>query len=171
MFKVCLRKVIGNAKLTFDELRTVLVEVEATLNDRPLTYEYDEVGSEVLTPSHLIYGRRITSLPDGKMVAGEDVTKSNSIARFKYLGTLLEHFWSRWKREYLTNLREFHKVGMSEKGYVSVQPGDVVIVFEQGKKKRRVENGYCAGVDCRRGWRCSWCESPRDDERSAASVE
>ncbi|XP_028404090.1 uncharacterized protein LOC114526763 [Dendronephthya gigantea] len=35
--KTCLRKVIGSAKLTFDELRTILVEVEATVNDRPLT--------------------------------------------------------------------------------------------------------------------------------------
>ena len=62
--KACLRKVLGNARLSFDELLTALVEVEGTLNSRPLTYEYDEVGHEVLTPSHLVYGRRIQSMPD-----------------------------------------------------------------------------------------------------------
>lgn len=41
---------------------TILMKLEATLNSRTLTYEYDEVGAEMLTPSHLIYGRRLSSL-------------------------------------------------------------------------------------------------------------
>ena len=52
--KRCLRKVLGNARLTYDELLTVLTEVEATLNSRPLTYDYDNpYEGEVLTPAHL----------------------------------------------------------------------------------------------------------------------
>ena len=62
--KRCLRKVLGNAGLTFDELFTVLVEVEETLNSRPITYEYDETGEVVLTPSHLLFGRRVKTMPD-----------------------------------------------------------------------------------------------------------
>jgi hypothetical protein len=58
LVKRCLRKVLGNAKLTFEELLTTLVEVEGTLNSRPLTYIYDEVENDVLTPNHLIFGRR-----------------------------------------------------------------------------------------------------------------
>ena len=52
--KRCLGKVLGNARLNADELLTVLMELEATLNSRPLTYDYDELGAEMLTPSHLI---------------------------------------------------------------------------------------------------------------------
>ncbi|XP_046861952.1 uncharacterized protein LOC124455325 [Xenia sp. Carnegie-2017] len=88
-------------------------EVEANLNSRPLTYEYEEVNSEVLTPAHLVYGRRIVTLPDSKDSKindlGQDSTRTNTRTRFKHLSAILEHFWSRWKREYLTNLREFHK--------------------------------------------------------------
>ena len=61
--KSCLKKQIGRASLTFEELRTILVEIEATLNNRPLTYIYDDEQrvSYPLTPASLIYGRRITT--------------------------------------------------------------------------------------------------------------
>ena len=59
-----LRKVLGNARLTYDELLTILLEIEGTLNSSPLTYEYDEVGDEMLTPSNLLYGFRLLPLPD-----------------------------------------------------------------------------------------------------------
>ena len=62
--KRCLRKVVGTARLSFDELSTVLTEVETTVNSRPLTYLYDDL-EEALTPSHLIYGRKLVSLSEG----------------------------------------------------------------------------------------------------------
>ena len=37
--KRCLKKVIGNARFSLDEMLTVLVEIEGTLNSRPLTYD------------------------------------------------------------------------------------------------------------------------------------
>ena len=63
--KRCLKKVLGNGRLTYDELLSVLTEVEVTLNSRPLTYDYDNpYEGEVLTPKHLLYGRRLLSLPE-----------------------------------------------------------------------------------------------------------
>ena len=38
LVKRILRKVLGNARLTYDELYTILVEIECTVNSRPLTY-------------------------------------------------------------------------------------------------------------------------------------
>lgn len=38
--KRCLRKTLGNARLSYDELVTVVIEVEGTLNVRSLTYVY-----------------------------------------------------------------------------------------------------------------------------------
>ena len=66
--KRCLKKVVGRASLSFEEMRTVLIEIEATLNNRPLTYVYDdEQGiSYPLTPSLLIYGRTIATTSNDK---------------------------------------------------------------------------------------------------------
>ena len=103
--KRCLRKVLGNVKLTFDELNTVLVEVEGTLNSRPLTDAFEELEGKVLTPSDLIYGRAIHFIPQKETIQEE----STCGERFKYITLKLQHFWKRWKGECLTGLREFHK--------------------------------------------------------------
>ena len=62
--KRCLRKIIGRARLCYDELLTALTEVEMIVNSRPLSYVSTEDIEEPLTPSHLLVGQRILSLPD-----------------------------------------------------------------------------------------------------------
>ena len=61
-----LPKVVGRSTLGLVELHTLPVEIESIINCRPLTFVYDhqEGVSFALTPSHLIYGRRITSAPN-----------------------------------------------------------------------------------------------------------
>lgn len=133
--KRCLRKVLGNARLSFDEMLTVLVEVEGTLNSRPLTYDEDNPAEEVLTPSHLIYGRGIQSLPEVREEEDEYGEGREAYARrYKYLGKKLHHFWRRWQREYLLALRERHEGRTASKGR-SAKEGDVVIVHEDGVKR------------------------------------
>ena len=48
---------LGKSKLTYEELLTVIAEVEGVLNSRPLCYVYEDSVEEVLTPSHLMIGR------------------------------------------------------------------------------------------------------------------
>ena len=57
--KRCLKKMLGLARLTYDELFTALVEVEMVLNSQPLTVVSAEDLEEPLTPSHLIVGHRL----------------------------------------------------------------------------------------------------------------
>ena len=52
--KRSLRKTLGNSRLTFDELNTLLIEIEWSLSSRLLTYVYDELGFEALTPFFLM---------------------------------------------------------------------------------------------------------------------
>jgi len=60
------KEILGRTTLTFDELRTILVEIEGVINSRLITYVYDDEDSisYPLTPSDLIYGRRSTSTPN-----------------------------------------------------------------------------------------------------------
>ena len=108
---------ITDQRLSFDEMLTVLVEVEGTLNARPLTYDDNNPSEEVLTPSHLIHGRRIHSLPE-VLESEEEFGESSAMytRRHKYMTKKLQHFWKRWQWEYLTALRESHKNKTAGKG-------------------------------------------------------
>ena len=59
-----LKKTIGWAKLSYDELVTVVTEGEMILNCQPISYVSSEDLEEPLTPSHLIVGRRLSTLPE-----------------------------------------------------------------------------------------------------------
>ena len=42
----CLKKIILGSRIVFEELETVLCEIELTLNNRPLTFTY-KIGAEI----------------------------------------------------------------------------------------------------------------------------
>ena len=53
-----------------------------------MTYEYEELGEERLTPAHLLYGHRLTTLPDEHIEKNNDDLKG----RLEYLTQRLNHF-------------------------------------------------------------------------------
>ena len=55
LVKGAMRKSIGNAQLTHDELKEVLLDVEVALNNRPLSYVEEDVQLPVLTPNSMLY--------------------------------------------------------------------------------------------------------------------
>ena len=134
--KMALRKVLGNAFVSLPVLQTLIIEIEAVLNDRPLTYvSSDPSDPEPLTPSHLICGRRITSLPH--LMLDETVDPTYGAASVtemaKRQSQLIQHFQSRWKREYLTSLREYHRCsGGGNKEVIKV--GDIVIIHDDAPR-------------------------------------
>ena len=111
---------------------TVLSEVEGILNSRPLTYL--ENFGEPLTPSHLFLGKRLLREPEYVETKEEiTVTTENLSRRAKYLQTLLSQFWSRWRREYLSELREAHShVARSYKstGGRFIKQDEIVLISE-----------------------------------------
>ncbi len=108
--KRCLKKVLRTAQLAYEELLTLLIQIEGIMNSRSLTYLYED-NDQPLTPSHLVLGRRLlTPAKNVHSDLSEEVDSSQKASRRqKYLRTVLVHFWKRWKREYLTQLLEYDR--------------------------------------------------------------
>ena len=134
--KRCLKKSLRNSKLNYEELLTLLTEIEGVINSRPLTYFNEELG-EPLTPSHLIIGRRILDRPSPvsyeprTQLSHEEATK-----RANHLRKVLDHFRGRFSREYLTELREHHRSRKSKNSQL-IAEGDVVTIFEDKLPRQR----------------------------------
>ena len=142
ILKSGLKKVLGRAMVSFDELLTILVELEAIVNDRPLTYVSGELGESVpLTPSHLLNSRRSKLFPNCvELVECDDpdyvrnqASSQELTKRFSYLSRLINNFWRRWSDEYLTFLRQFQT---SSGRNISQWPkiGDVVLIHDDGPR-------------------------------------
>ncbi|XP_065679042.1 uncharacterized protein LOC124814938 [Hydra vulgaris] len=59
MTKRCLKKALKNSKSSYEEVRTLLSEIEMVLNNRPFTYLYNNQGDEALTPNQLVFGHKL----------------------------------------------------------------------------------------------------------------
>ena len=126
--KRILRKSLRKEILTYNELLTLLKRIENILNNRPLTYMYDnEIGQHPLTPNHLIYGRKIETAVSNTDETDVDVLTCERIKR------ALKYFWEQWRTEYLTSLRE--RTTKNSRNVVStIDVGDVCLIEDQGPR-------------------------------------
>ena len=62
--KYYLKMVVGDHCLTYEELATVLGQIESFLKSRlfPPLYSHSEEGIDVLTPGHFLIGQNMQSL-------------------------------------------------------------------------------------------------------------
>ena len=74
-----------------------------------MCYLYSDGVDEVLTPSQLMMGRRLLSNRKTNPTDVLEETERSLNNRVKYLNTLICHYEKRWKKEYLTELREYQK--------------------------------------------------------------
>ena len=109
LFKSAVSRVVGRAKLDFQEFVTLISEVNAILNSRPISYVYDTAGEEEpITPSRLWCGRNITLFPPFYEARIDNKDPEICKKRLKYLEKVLTHFWNRFTRQYLSSLSERH---------------------------------------------------------------
>lgn len=118
-----LHKVVKNSTLTYEEMSTVLCKIEACLNSRPLyAVSADPNDLNALTPGHFIIGDALLAAPEKPI---EDLRLTD---RWQYVQSLSQHFWQRWKEEYLHNLQHRTK-------WKSAQPNlnvnDLVIIRDE----------------------------------------
>lgn len=97
-----INRVVGNSQLTFEELSTVLAQIEAILNSRPLCpLSNDPSDFNCLTPGHFLIGDSLTAYPE------KDITliPCNRISFWQNCIKLQQQFWKKWSVEYLNRLQ------------------------------------------------------------------
>lgn len=125
MAKGLLLKAIGNAILREDELQTVLVEVEAVLNSRPLvTGSNNPNDGQVIAAVHFLIGSTLGTLPSASAQRIQEGTLTH-LKRWQLVSAVKQQFWSVWSRDYLASPQQRAKWTKEER---NLRIGDVVIV-------------------------------------------
>ncbi|XP_026467848.1 uncharacterized protein LOC113371436 [Ctenocephalides felis] len=97
-----LKRILGNACLTFEDFYTILTQIEAILNSMPISpLSSDPNDLNPLTPGHFLIGKSSTSIPDPNVL---DIPE-NRLGRYQHLQRLAQHFWKRWHKEYISGLQ------------------------------------------------------------------
>lgn len=119
------KRVIGDVKLTYEEMSTVLCQIEACLNSRPLYPISEDPGDlRVLTPGHFLIGESPT-LP---METDYHLRPMNGLKRWQLCSKLQQDFWRVWKDEYLSRLQQRTKW---LKKSSNIRVGDMVLAKDE----------------------------------------
>ena len=130
MVKDALHKALHGRKVHVEELVTLLCEVEAVVNNRPLTYLDNDVTNEILTPAHLLYGRKISLYPfyEKEDVPVDFECNLDVLVNFhNHLNFVINKFKCLFYDCYLKTLREKHYLSQGPPSRTPME-GDIVIL-------------------------------------------
>ncbi|XP_041451684.1 uncharacterized protein LOC121405143 [Drosophila obscura] len=125
MAKQHLYRSLGSSLFGFDELRTLVCQIQAVINSRPLlaiSENPEDLG--VLTPGHFLIGRPLMEFPE------PDVTNLNfnRLDCWQRVACAQQIFWKRWSEEYLTLLQHRAKWRTPQP---SIQVNDIVCIKDE----------------------------------------
>lgn len=102
-----LKRVMGNTVLSYEHFNTLLTQIEAIVNSRPITPLRDEASddNQCLTPAHFLIGESLTAFPEGNVADIPD----NRLDIYKQICKLRQKFWKGWKADYLNTLQVRYK--------------------------------------------------------------
>ncbi|XP_055632505.1 uncharacterized protein LOC129772980 [Toxorhynchites rutilus septentrionalis] len=133
--KVAMAGFSQNKKLSDEGLQTLVIEAESLVNSRPLTYlPLDSAEQEALTPNHFLLGSSSGIKQPSVLMLDAAKTARNS---WDLIQQNLNHFWSRWVREYLPTLTRRTKWFGDTK---AIEPGNLVIIIDENRR-----NGWTRG--------------------------
>ncbi|XP_055527372.1 uncharacterized protein LOC129719987 [Wyeomyia smithii] len=133
--KYHLLRVIGGNPVSTEDFITLLTQVEACLNSRPLTpISDDPTDLEPLTPAHFLTGGSLQAIPEPDYSA----VPLNRLNQYQLVQRQLQDFWKRWKSEYLVQLQSRTK---NWERPVKVEIGRLVVVMDANQPPMRWKLG------------------------------
>lgn len=119
-----LRIALGQNRLDYHNLQTLLTQIEGIINNRPLTYVSEDINDlRAITPAQLLTGYQIDSNLNTKITSETQIGKM-----FRLRMRLSNIFWKRWKGEYIKKLLPYHKWITKQP---NIQEGDLVLVEDK----------------------------------------
>ena len=122
--------------LTHEVLCTLMAEVCAVVNSRPITAISTDPESPVILSPNILLTQKQGQVPP---VSGELTLKDTYSANWKHVQVLSDMFWTKWQREYLQQLQSRCK-WRSERP--NVKEGDIVLM----KEKNLPRNEWPIGI-------------------------
>lgn len=120
------RRVADDAKLNYMQFQTLLCQIEAVLNSRPLCpLSSDPNDDMALTPGHFIIGDALMGIPEPSLMH----LPENRLSKWQIIQSLKHHFWKRWHKEYLNEYQQRSKWKTSTQPQIQV--GQIVIVRDE----------------------------------------
>ena len=118
--KSLLKRMFGNARLNYDQLRTCLSHVENIINERPLTLVSEDPSDLIpLTLAMFLRGLQSGAFPESKQL------EVNLHEEYRKRQSLIRKLSVRFRNEYLSQLVQRAKENRHRKPKV----GDVVLVL------------------------------------------
>ena len=110
---------------TDEQLHTLMCEIEATINSRPLTKVSDDPSDlDVITPQDLLLLRPRGNLPPGCFNEKDIYSRR----RWRQIQFLADLFWKRWVKEYLPELQRRQRWLQPSR---NLEVGDVVLIVDE----------------------------------------
>ncbi|XP_060588478.1 uncharacterized protein LOC132743899 [Ruditapes philippinarum] len=113
LVKRALRKSLGRRLLTLIQIQTLVKEIEATVNSRPLVYVENDLDSNItISPSHFLTINPKTGVPENIIdINDENYEQRESSSErllklWKKRQKTLDDFWKIWRDEYLVFVKE-----------------------------------------------------------------
>ncbi|XP_057671352.1 uncharacterized protein LOC130903109 [Diorhabda carinulata] len=101
--KYHLKRVIGLNCLSLEDFTTLCIQVEATVNSRPLIPLTDDPNDVCpLTPSHFLIGDVLKAIPQSNV----QQIPVNRLSTYHALQQMYHHYWRRWSSEYVSTLQQ-----------------------------------------------------------------
>lgn len=142
IIKSSLKKTIGRALLSRVEFETFIKEVASIVNCRPLTKaDNQSPDGHALTPSELVFGRRIIDLPHQEAEVQMNDPDYSNPSRVKDIMVKRSMFKSKFQKQfdtqYLSSLRERHAQNCGhDPKTIKIKVGDVVMVYDDQTPRR-----------------------------------
>ena len=162
--KKSLRPTVVRGVLTFEQLEVLFIEIEGIINCRPLAVQHTNNPEDLIpvTPSLLMYGKNLMPIEDPPRALRQTEIDPPAFAkRFQVRQQLLDTFWRKWKKEYLSRYEVNRTWRKKHENALNI--GDVVVIIDPDKLNKRndwklgrvieptffAETGDLSGAKCR----------------------